>query len=180
MTPDQFPLAFGTWVTSFYYPIAELTSDPQAIDSRKAMHELSSDPQYTPLFAKLPLDTLGTIADPLVLERSEKILVTKDLIVAKENCDQALFDVRQDSALADVDVVIVWGDMTIANAIYASSYLAERFKDAEINEDSKARKARVVKLKDANHFVSVSLNLTPRAYANDFSDRFIGMSRRDL
>ena len=161
VTPDQFPLAFGAWVTSFYYPFAELTNDAVAINNRRAMHELSSDPQYTPLFTQLPLETLATIADPSVLERSEKNLISKDPIVARENCERALFDVRPGSAFADVDALIIWGDMTISTAIYATSHLAERFREAESagHGDGKARKAQFVKIKDANHFVCLYVHL---------------------
>lgn len=99
-----------------------------------------------------------TIADPTVLERSEKNLMTKDPIVARENCEHALFDVRPESSFAGIDALVIWGDMTIANAIYATSYLAERLREAESAGDDKARKARFVKIKDANHFVRFHLH----------------------
>ena len=117
------------------------------------MHEITSDPQYTPLFSVLSFETLATLADPSVMERSEKNILTKDPTVGYENLHRAMLDVRPDSAFAGVDALILWGDMTIPNAIYSTSYLAERIREMEANGNGKARKARFVKIQDANHFV---------------------------
>ena len=121
------------------------------------MHEVSTDPAYTPMLMKIPPEELAGLMEPEVLLRSLKCLNTLDFGVLSKFAASALFDCSPASAFGNVDVVVLWGEMSIPMCLWTAGVMEDRFKEAE-TKGKHARKAKFVKIDGlANHLVSVTV-----------------------
>ena len=152
---DQIGAVFDKWVGNFYLPYSNLPSDVDIIASRPAMHDLEgTERRFFPTVSQLTPQELDGWVDGTVMERSARCIHTADLKVWRDNAERALFDCPPDGALRHVDVLALWGNMTVPVCIFAMSELCKRFQ--QNGHDGKiVRKSTVVKLDGCNHFVSV-------------------------
>ena len=106
-------------------------------------------------------DQLREMADYDVVERSAQAMRAVPRGVYEDNARRALWEPERDLdsesgdvAFPDVDVLVLWFDMTIADCVWAVKVLHDAQAEQRSREDSKARNVKFVCLEGLNHFVS--------------------------
>ena len=155
--PEDKGKAFGRWVSGYYtHSTAVLAAFPSITldELRRGAQQLpdeNTSPEHIASVLRMSAEELAEITDPAVLVSSHTAFGNIDPGVYKRNLDDALLDA---SVWPRIRVSLVWCDMSPAETLFSTWYLADRLAH---QWPQGARKVNLVRFEEANHFVSCLL-----------------------
>ena len=151
--PEGRTAAFGHWVSAFHTPLSELTENSHILASREEMDPLAN-PQFVRTTEQMPPGELASCIEPEIWTRLGHSMRSAHVQIWRRNVQRALINFDRSGTFGSLDVVLIWGDMTIPLMAYVTAYiedcLGERSRDG-----ASVRNIRFIKMEGANHFVRV-------------------------
>ena len=117
---------------------------------------MSTDPEFPCTVDMMSKEELIASIEPGVMDRYGKTLDSSHqrFDMFARSAEKALFkDCGSDSIRYGIDVVAFWCDRSPSICQFTANYLQKRFQACSNAGILTSRKARVVKMEDANHFV---------------------------
>lgn len=143
---EQKPAVFAQWVSSYYQALPEDTPiTAEALRKRPLLAHLP------PTLAKLTPEEFERTFDGNVFYRSNSRLTLGGVDEAYRRNFRRAF-LHADEVLPEVGAVVLWCDQSIWGCLWGVKVLEELL----LEEGGRKRGVDIRKLKDANHFVSLS------------------------
>lgn len=136
--------AFIRWVSAYFTPLPDGVAI--SAESLQARVELTVP---APTLLTLPPDEFEDLIELTAIEQSSALLDSASDI-RLENTRRTFLDA--DEVLPHVSVVILWCEQSVSFAMWAAKFLHELLGE-EITTGKTKRKASIVKMSNANHFV---------------------------
>lgn len=159
---EQKPSVFAQWVSSYFQALPEGTPvSAEALRVRPVLAELA------PTLSKLTPEEFARTWDGDVFYRSNSRLTLGGIDGAyRRNFRRAFLEA--DAVLPDVGAVVLWCDRSIWACLWGVKVLEELLLEEPLKGPK--RSVRIMKLENANHFVSICR----RAYSLEFHSRLTG------
>lgn len=127
---------------------------------RVPMRTVSTDMKFTPTYDRLSTEQAAAIIECSVLGRSGRLVGTTDPTVLCDTAESAMCGTAAGGdALSNVDVLVLWCDMTHSLGLFAAKHL-ENMLAAAVCQGKCIRKTEFVKVEEANHMVSYEMSLS--------------------
>lgn len=147
---EQRPAAFIEWCSTYYKPLPEGTPI-----TAETVRDCIVIAEQTPTLLSLTPNEYERMVDPTVLFRSGLILTTADEI-HQNNTRRTFLDA--DAVLSEVDVIALWCDRSIWLCLWGEKVLEDLLQEKPAAGKRK-RRVSVLKLANANHFVSLHIRI---------------------
>ncbi|GJE91645.1 hypothetical protein PsYK624_077950 [Phanerochaete sordida] len=140
---DQKAAKFNEWVSTYYTPHPD--GAPITAESLHARTELPR----TPTLCAVSSAELQRVTNPEIAFRAG-LIVNADPCTLRRHARTMFLDA--DAVLPEVEVVAVWCDQTFWLAVWGAKVVKE-FIDEQPDAGKRKRKASMLMVKDANHFL---------------------------
>ena len=142
LPPERKPEVFLHWAARFYDPVDNIDNvSVSMLTEREKTLDLS-----TSTLSRMSKDTIASLADLTAFLKYN--FVVKMSTVFREIAELALYDTQ--GAWKDLKLVLMWCDRSAWLTVWGAKIVADRMRSGGEN----MRKMQLVKLEDANHFVS--------------------------
>lgn len=154
--PDELrPDVFIEWCSGYYKPLPD--GAPISAESLQGCTLIS---EKTPTLLGIPPEEQEASLDRSVLFASGLIMRT-DMSIRQRNARRALLDA--DAALPKVEIVVLWADLSVFLCVWAVKVVREILED-DLGLGKRKRRVSILRLENANHFVSICHLLRPRPH----------------
>lgn len=143
---------FIPWVAGYYERTVDLSAiTVPALEQLKNMTDISRDPKYLATTARMGDEDRAAVTWPSGAVRCPTPLFDSGMRASyRRNLHRAVFDTK--GTWAHVKVLMLWADRSVVYCLWAAKQLSDRLNEPA--EEEQRRNVRIVKLEDANHFVS--------------------------
>lgn len=156
--PSEIVGRFNTWISAYFEPLHDLDAiTPAAITDRKDLTEAFPGTAYTPVSGRMSFDELQSSTYPEAAARNPMPMPDPvTLQVYAHNFRRAVLDTK--GAWPRAGVHVLWGDMSPCYFPWAARAIQQAL-DKPAEKGEQRRKVQIVKMENANHFVSTAVCL---------------------